>query len=113
MQPIIILEKRLCALVKFNLKHSIVTRKHSSRMRTARLSDSGGRGVSLQRPPPDIDPTGQRPSLDREPPDGDPPRRNMGPGSESVPTRNMVPGSQTGSDNIQRTPPPSPCEQND
>ena len=41
-------------------------------MHTARFSDSGGGGVSLQRTP------GQRPSLDR-----DPPGRNMGPGTET------------------------------
>ena len=43
--------------------------------------------------------------LDREPPDRDPPGRNMGPETET-PRRNMGPGSQTGSDIIQRSPPP-------
>ena len=62
------------------------TRKHSSRMRSARFSDSGGGS-------PYRDPSGQR-SLEGTWDQGQwPPQR-----------RNMGPGSQTGSDIIQRTP---------
>ena len=66
------------------------TRKHSSRIRTTRFSDSETPWTET--------------SLD-----SDPLKWNMGPGTETPPRRNMEPWSQTGSDIIQRP----PCEQND
>ena len=62
------------------------------------------------RDPLDPDPTGQRPPPAQRSPsplplDRDTPGRNMRPETET-PRRNMGQGSQTGSDIIQRTPPP-------
>ena len=99
------------------------TKKHSSRMCTTQFSDS--REVSLQRPPRqrpqtetplDRDPPWQRlpwqraHPLDKDPldryPQTETPQRNMGPETKTPLEGNLGPSSQTGSDIIQRPPPP-------
>ena len=86
----------------FQCSNFLITRIHSSRMRTSRSLPYGGSlsGGSVSRGM-GLCPCGCLCS-------GRPPRRNMGP-EQKPPRRNMGPGSQTGSDIIQRP----PCEQND